>query len=458
MRFVRPEQTPIEYQDPIRAFSKLVEDPFAMLLHGRGARFSYICAFPAETIVWSEGDGLDPLEIVQSRLGALPFERVEELPPFCGGWAGLLSYEFGRFILPKLEEGPAKSSWPDVALGLYDQVVVFDHEEKTATVYDWKWRETDQPSLSDRLCQGEACIRDISGRLSLSDPKLREERSAYEAKIQRVIDYVHAGDCFQTNLSQAFEFDLKPEFMPYDLLVRLNEESAAPFSAYVRLDQHALVSNSPERFLKVRRTKAGKLLATTQPIKGTRPRGKTPSEDQANAAELKASEKDRAENLMIVDLMRNDLSRVCKPGTVKVPKLNVLESFANVHHLVSQVDGELDDGMDQVDLIKAAFPGGSITGAPKIRAMQIIAELEDGARGPYCGSLVWMSPDGWMDSSILIRSTAFTKANNHWTGEFRVGGGIVADSTPADEYEETLDKAYAMYVALSPKTEDGAHE
>ena len=219
----------------------------------------------------------------------------------------------------------------------------------------------------------------------------------------------------------------------------LRERNPAPFAAYLNTGEVQIVSASPERFLELRGRQV-----ETRPIKGTRPRGATPEEDRRLGAELLASEKDRAENVMIVDLLRNDLSRVCRDHTVLTPEICVLESFATVHHLVSTVTGELRPGLDAVDLLRATFPGGSITGAPKIRAMEIIAELEPTRRGPYCGAIGWLGGDGWMDTSITIRTYAIKDG----MVAFQAGGGIVADSDPAAEYEETLDKARALIEAL----------
>ncbi|WP_018998249.1 aminodeoxychorismate synthase component I [Hirschia maritima] len=443
------------YNDPIMVFEPLRDLPFAMLMHGKGKRWSYICAQPLETILF-RGDGTQSdaaLCRLEQSLKKLEFVRPKSAPPFCGGWAGLLSYEFGRSILPKLQEGPDFSAWPDLALGLYDQVLAFDHEEKRARLYIWDWEQIGRSSqrketLVDAL-KREGKLNHNPNVLCDEMPTPREELEHYKTKIQKTVDYIHAGDCFQSNISQAFDFTLSEGVHPYHLIKRLNETSAAPFSSYFRLDGLVLASNSPERFLKTRLGIDGELYVSTKPIKGTRPRGKSDAEDITLASELLSSEKDRAENLMIVDLMRNDLSRVSIPGSVKVPKLNALESFANVHHLVSTVTARLQDDKGPVDLLRAAFPGGSITGAPKIRAMQIIAEMEDAARGPYCGSLLWVSPDGCMDSSILIRSTAFSELNDGWKGEFRVGGGIVADSVPEDEYQETIHKGQALIKALT---------
>jgi para-aminobenzoate synthetase component 1 len=263
------------------------------------------------------------------------------------------------------------------------------------------------------------------------------DRRAYLQAVRRAIDYVHAGDCFQVNVAQRL---LHPATLaPWELYARLRQRNPAPFAGYFDLGEFAVASASPERFVLVRDGQV-----QTRPIKGTRPRGATPEEDRARAAELLASAKDRAENVMIVDLLRNDLGRVCAYGSVRVEAVCRLESYQTVHHLVSEVRGTLRPGLGPVDLLRAAFPGGSVTGAPKVRAMEIIAELEPTARGPYCGSLGYIGFDGSMDTSILIRT--FT-AGKGWI-QFPVGGGIVADSDAEAEYAETLHKAEGLLRAL----------
>jgi len=265
-------------------------------------------------------------------------------------------------------------------------------------------------------------------------------RGEYEAMVARVIDYIHAGDIFQANLTQRMLADLPDGLTPFMLYRRLRALSPAPFGAYLGAGDTAIASMSPERFLRL----DAEGHAVTRPIKGTRPRGRTPGDDEALARELLASEKDRAENLMIVDLMRNDFSRVCRLGSVGVSELAGLESFANVHHLVSEVRGTMFPNLGPLDLLRATFPGGSITGAPKIRAMEIINELEPVRRGPYCGSIAWIGFDGAMDSSIVIR----TLVVHGDRVAAQAGGGIVADSDPSAEFVETMDKAWPLLQSL----------
>jgi para-aminobenzoate synthetase component 1 len=264
------------------------------------------------------------------------------------------------------------------------------------------------------------------------------DRRSYLRALKRAIEYVHAGDCFQVNLAQRLLTPLSEP--PLRLYERLRQCNPAPFAGYFDLGDYAIASASPERFLSM--SADGDI--ETRPIKGTRPRGRSPREDEARAVDLVDSAKDRAENVMIVDLLRNDLGRVCEYGSVRVEDLCRLESYPFVHHLVSQVRGRLRPGLDNVDLLRAAFPGGSVTGAPKIRAMEIVTELEQVARGPYCGCLGFMGFDGSLDTNLLIRTLVL---GGGWAS-FSVGGGIVADSQPEREYEETWHKAAGLLRAL----------
>jgi para-aminobenzoate synthetase component 1 len=262
---------------------------------------------------------------------------------------------------------------------------------------------------------------------------------SYRAAVERVREYIVAGDIFQANLSQRFEAPLAES--AWSLYSRLRRRNPAPFAAFLDFPEVVVVSASPERFLRVDRQGH----VETRPIKGTRPRGIGPEHDAALGQALAESAKDRAENLMIVDLMRNDLSRVCAPGTVRVSELFSLEHYATVHHLVSTVVGELAPGADALDLLRAAFPGGSITGAPKLRAMEVIAELEPSRRGVYCGTIGYVSVTGEIDTSIAIRTAVVQDGRVY----FSAGGGIVADSDPGQEYLETIDKARALIDVLA---------
>ncbi|HEY0777616.1 MAG TPA: aminodeoxychorismate synthase component I, partial [Gemmatirosa sp.] len=382
------------------------------------------------------------------------------------GAAGYLAYEWSR----TLERLPAARyddlALPDVVIGVYDWVLAWDHAAKCAWIISTGLPETGAAARTRRAAQRLTFIRDRLARApgvpapvrgasptvaaapsfavdgSWGEPPLALRssftRAAYVDAVARVREYILAGDIFQANLSQRFEAPLGEP--PWAVYQRLRARNAAPFAAYVDFPEATILSASPERFLRV--DPAGRV--ETRPIKGTRPRGDSPEHDAALGRALVESAKDRAENLMIVDLMRNDLSRACAPGTVRVPELFALEQYATVHHLVSTVIGELAPGADAFDLMRAAFPGGSITGAPKVRAMEIIAELEPSARGVYCGAIGYWSATGATDTSIAIR-TAVARGGRLY---FSAGGGIVADSDPEGEYGETLDKARGMVAAL----------
>lgn len=333
---------------------------------------------------------------------------------------GLAAYELGaRFEGLDLARD---TDWPDLVLADYPEAVVFDHGPR--------------------------------GPQALAGPKTGASFEpegppvAYEHAVAEVVRRIGEGELFQANIAQAWRGALPGDATPFDAFTRLVAKSPAPLSAFWRLPGLGLVSHSPERFLSVEGRRV-----RTRPIKGTRPRGATPAEDAALAAELEASEKDRAENLMIVDLMRNDLARVCEPGSVEVTALNVVEGFPNVWHLVSTVEGDLAEGKDLADLIAATFPPGSITGAPKHQAMRVIAELEPAPRGPWCGSLFRMDPDGTMDSSVLIRTAAFVEGSDGWRWRALAGAGITADSDPVSERLETEAKISGLRQALAPSGE-----
>jgi para-aminobenzoate synthetase component 1 len=399
--------------------------------------------------------------VVAERLANFPAESAPGLPPFQGGAAGLFGYDLCHHLerLPRPRQD--EFAIPDLGVGLYDWVIAFDHETAEAWLVS-----TGYPELRDRTRRRRArqraeqvhsyLMREPATLPVESGPGLRGlapqwpvpglehltsnfERSSYLRAVERALEYIAAGDCFQVNLAQRLLFPA--EKAPLELYVRLRERNPAPFAAYFDLGDFQILSASPERFLRV---EAGEV--ETRPIKGTRSRGQTSAEDQARMRDLLDSAKDRSENIMIVDLLRNDLGRVCRYGSVRVPAVCCLESYPFVHHLVSEVRGKLRPTLGAVDLLQAAFPGGSVTGAPKIRAMEIIAELEPTARGPYCGSLGYIGFDGTMDTNLLIRTMTVGRG---WV-QFPVGGGIVADSVPEREYEETWQKAEGMLRALQP--------
>jgi para-aminobenzoate synthetase component 1 len=346
---------------------------------------------------------------------------------------------------------PGPHDVPDMVLMLCDLVVAIDHGARRAAILSSGLPETDPAARAARararLDHAVARLAGVSplpapARPAAPAPVTAEVmRAGHEAAVRRVIDYILAGDVFQANVAQRFTAPLPPPLAPLDLYRRMQAVNPAPFSGYLRLGDLVVASSSPERFLRLDGDRV-----ETRPIKGTRPRGVSAGDDAALARELAASEKDRAENVMIVDLLRNDLSRVCRDDSVAVPALCDVERFATVMHLVSTVTGRLRPGLGPVDLLEACLPGGSITGAPKIRAMEIIAELEGTRRGAYCGALGWIGFDGGMDTSVVIRTCTVQGG----TVAFSAGGGVVADSDPAAEYEETLAKARGMFAALAP--------
>ena len=434
-------QLPSPWREPAEVLSAFADEPWALGLvtGGAGARWSYVARAPAATLTHRPGDGGDPFAALRELLG--PPAPAADGPPFQGGVVGLAAYELGDHVEPL--GLPRHDAWPDLAAARYEALLAFDHQSRA--VFAVGRADDAKTALSragDALAWMDAAplaphAGALAGPLEAGDP------AAYEAAVAQVVARIRAGEIFQANIARAWTGTLTAGARPFDLFARLLEESAAPFAAYLRLPGLALVSNSPERFLQVRDGRA-----ETKPIKGTRPRGAEPSADAALAAELLASDKDRAENLMIVDLMRNDLARVCAPGSVKVPSLWALESFANVHHLVSTVTGRLSPGRDALDLLSAAFPPGSITGAPKVQAMKVIAELET-PRGPYCGSLFWAGADGGFDSSVLIRTAACVETPDGWRVEARAGAGVVEGSDPRAERLETEAKIAALAKALT---------
>ncbi|NQV84402.1 MAG: aminodeoxychorismate synthase component I [Rhodospirillales bacterium] len=446
----RPYIIPLSYRDPLEAFAAFAADPVTAFLDsadeagGRG-RYAYIAVDPYRVITETETG--DPFAEVEAAFKSVRVRNDPRLPPFQGGTVGFFGYELGR-RLEKLPEPKGGFDIPDMVLGLYDTVAAFD----TLTGKAWVvahdvGEDPDRPPKAERA-QAMAWRIAEAPPLGPIDwtaigtwtPDL--SRGEFEAMVARVIDYIHAGDIFQANLTQRLLADLPDGLAPLMLYRRLRALSPAPFGAYLGVGDLAIVSASPERFLSL----DAEGYAVSRPIKGTRPRGRTPDDDEALARALIDSEKDQAENLMIVDLMRNDLSRVCRLGSVGVSELASLESFANVHHLVSEVRGTLFPNLGPVDLLRATFPGGSITGAPKIRAMEIINELEPVRRGPYCGSVAWIGFDGAMDSSIVIR-TLVVKGGRVAA---QAGGGIVADSNPAAEFDETMDKIWPLLQSLDP--------
>lgn len=356
--------------------------------------------------------------------------------PFTGGLLGFLGYDFGS----RLERLPSLAvrdlALPSARFGAYTWALVNDHHRHLAhLVFHPKMARDERARLVDLF---ESASEPVVSTFSLSSPFSADiDRSAYRRGIERIHAYIHAGDCYQVNFAQRFRAPCSGD--PWQAYRALRAACPTPYSGYLKLDNGAIVSLSPERFLRVTDG-----MVETRPIKGTRPRRSDPAQDRVEAENLLHSPKDRAENLMIVDLLRNDLGRSCEIGSVRVPELFSLESYPNVHHLVSSISGTLAAGRDPLDLLEGSFPGGSITGAPKIRAMQIIDELETTNRAIYCGSLLYLDVRGEMDSSIAIRTLLIQNDQASCWG----GGGIVADSDWQAEYQETLDKVRVLMETL----------
>ena len=428
-------------------------DYFAVIRHAPGAvlldsgrptadrgRYDLMSAWPeAELTLQPDEPGRDFLQRLRDslqQLGNASLPGEFELP-FAGGLIGYLSYDFGR----QLEQLPTHAKddlhLPDARLGLYAWALITDHQAATSQLVFHPSLETAERERLTLLFSQPAPQH--HGAFSLKQPMQADiSASQYQQALSKIHDYIQAGDCYQVNYTQRFSAQCEGDAWSAYCALRL--ACPTPFSGFMSLpDDNAILSLSPERFVRVSHNQV-----ETRPIKGTRPRGRNSAEDAANAAELLASPKDRAENLMIVDLLRNDLGRTCRTGSVRVPQLFTLESYPNVHHLVSSVVGELADGKDALDLIGDSFPGGSITGAPKIRAMQIIDELEPTRRSIYCGSLLYLDVRGEMDSSIAIRSLLVKDGRVSCWG----GGGIVADSVWQDEYQESITKVKVLLDTL----------
>lgn len=489
---------------PAEIFPAFLDEPYCLFLDSGMSpaslgRYSYISARPV-AILRAKGDqyylhqgeshrsGIgDPFRELQRLWRRRSLPALPDLPPFQGGWAGYFGYELGRHVETLPRTAVDDLVLPDLYVCLYDWVLAHDHLTGRTWLFADGGPEGDLQQANERLAwvrakldqravqrtaersMGRASNHEIpwSGRPSRSSGRtlaLREPiaptavpavdvtaetavphlslhagftHDAYLRAVEKAKEYIAAGDIYQVNLSQRFDVALPCD--PWVLYSVLREINPAPYAAYLQFPKLRVLSASPEQFLRV----AGGRVET-RPIKGTRARGATPWLDRELAQELVRSTKDRAENLMIVDLLRNDLGRVCQIGSVAVPELFQLEQYPTVHHLVSTVVGQLPAEKDPIDLLRACFPGGSITGAPKIRAMEIIDEIEPTERGVYCGAIGYLGHDGCMNTSIVIR----TMVERNGRVYFQVGGGIVADSDPESEYQETLDKAKALMMAL----------
>jgi para-aminobenzoate synthetase component 1 len=443
-------RTTLPYARDASTFYAAIADlPWAVWLDsGSRGRYDILSAQPVATLLTqgeetqiSDANGIssstaDPFVLLREQLGA-PFESVPDIK-FCGGALGYWGYDLARRLSHLPELALDVEALPEMAIGIYDWALQLDHKEKTAQLISHnRYPQTAQiiEQIQARLMRKER-VRPSSFQVHGSITS-NFSRDSYEIAFRAVQDYLRAGDCYQINLAQRFTAQASGDaFAAYCTLRQL---SPAPYGAFLNLPKSQILCASPERFLQVQQGHV-----ETKPIKGTRPRVADVRQNDLLVQDLLSNPKDRAENLMIVDLLRNDLSKNCVPGSVQVPSLFEVESYATVHHLVSTVTGELAAGRDALALLRDCFPGGSVTGAPKQRAMEIIEQLEPQRRGVYCGAIGYVGFDGNMDCNIAIRTLVYAG------GEIRcwAGGGIVADSEVGAEYQETLDKASAMLELL----------
>ncbi len=465
-------------ETPLDIFEKLfIGYPFSFLFHsGRSgsenSRYSFLGTFHNSIIKGSSNRDL--LKQLQSVLNNFKSEGIDYLPHFWGGAVGYFSYD----VVHLFERLPRTTiddlHLPEIYIGFTDEVIVFDHLEKILKVIvslksDEEYEDgieklkrlvASVTSHQSPVCRSLSARQSGTGRpvashkMTARNLKSNMTKSQFTNMVKRVKEYIKEGDIFQANLSQRFEAEFEGD--PWEFYKRLNEINPSPFGGYINFDDMSIVSASPERLIKITPSlppfvKGGMGgLIETRPIAGTRPRGKDSTEDKSLSAELLLNEKERAEHIMLVDLERNDLGRVCKYGTVKVDELMTLESYSHVWHIVSKVVGELKDDVKFIDTLRACFPGGTITGCPKVRCMEIIEELEPVRRGIYTGSMGYIGYDGRVDLNIIIRS-ALVKGGKIY---FNAGAGIVADSDPEREYEETLFKAEAIMQALNLSATD----
>lgn len=451
----------LQWMAPVTAMRRLARRSHLTFLdsalsHELLGRYSYLTCDPFGSYIVADGRASwngqslkdEPWEVLRTLLAKYPQEHRPDLPPFQGGAAGFLGYDLNRTLERLPVPAASARRLPQSILHFYDVVVSYDHRESRCWIVSTGWPEQDPDRRAARARHraDEFAALLASPQLPLVDAQgpvgpwhSNFSRAGYIAAVQRVIDLILAGDVFQANIAQRFSARLPTPFDPVAFYCQLRSLNPAPFAALLRYGNLTIASSSPERFLKL----DGRQVET-RPIKGTIARSTDSREDQRRAQLLVSSDKDRAENIMIVDLLRNDLSRVCTPHSVDVPALCNLETYASVHHLVSVVTGRLAGDQDAVTLFRACFPGGSITGAPKVRSMEIITEIERIAREVYCGAIGFIAFNGHMDTNIAIRTATIDDG----LAVFHTGGGITAMSDPDAEHEETLAKAQRMFEAF----------
>jgi len=443
--------------DPVKTFSAIADQPYSLFFDSARPghplnRYSYICWDPFETIqskngivsIYNKEQKLsfhtNPFQVIKDRLAVWSFEEPahQKLPPFQGGAAGYFGYDLARNLekLPNIAKDDP--DMPDMMIGLYDKVLAYDH------IADQAWlfiHAKNKREATARKNDFEKWINETNEMPSYIpsnlDWKPSKTDNAYLSDISKVINYIYDGDIFQANISRRFTAALPEDFSPYAHYRHLREINSAPFGAYMNFGTVQLSSCSPERFIQVQNRKV-----ETRPIKGT-------LSSSQPVVDLISSEKDQAENAMIVDLLRNDLSKVCEENSVQVSQLCSAETYEGLHHLVSVVQGMLKANQTSINLLEASFPGGSVTGAPKIRAMEIIDELEPGRRGPYCGCMGMIGYNDFMDTNIIIRTLIYKGGEV----QLQTGGGIVSDSIPEKELEEALNKAAKLFESFQEEEE-----
>jgi anthranilate synthase component 1 len=444
-----------DLQTPVSAFLKLREPPAPAFLlesaeQGRVGRYSFIGFSPRKVVRWSLGDAGDPYAIAAAEIDAFKVAEVPGLPPFAGGAVGVFAYDLVRTVEPLGDPNPDPVGVPDLALMMTDALVVFDHLKHTVTVIANVYADEDL-ELSYR--QARETIAKVRGRLRrpVPSPALppaanrmaptftsNMSRERFEATVSRIIEYIYAGDAFQVVPSQRWSAPVDME--AFSIYRGLRAVNPSPYMYFLDFGDFEIAGASPEPLITV----SGRRVST-RPIAGTRPRGGTPDEDATLAAELLADEKERAEHVMLVDLGRNDLGRVCEYGTVEVESFMAVESYSHVMHIVSSVVGRLRAGVGALDALRSVLPAGTLSGAPKVRAMQIIDEMEPVKRGGYGGAIGWVSYTGELDTCIHIRTVVIKDGVAH----IQAGGGTVADAKPDYEYRESQAKARAVLQAIS---------
>ncbi len=439
-------------------FGHFADQSWAMLLDSAArdhvnSRYDIMVAEPVATLEARHGISIltdetgqhsyqqDPFTVLNCALKRYFPNASDSTLPFVGGALGYFGYDLGRYVETLPETATADIALPDMAIGFYRWALVLDKQQQCLWYVDYQGNaEAGWHKLKRRLEQPVAAT---AGFKLTSEWQSNMDKAGYTRRFLQVQRYLLSGDCYQINLTQRFNAGYQGD--EWQAYLQLRDKNAAPFSGFIRLPQGAVLSISPERFLQLRDNQV-----ETKPIKGTRPRGLCPMTDQVEADNLRQSEKDRAENVMIVDLLRNDLGKVCQPGSVAVPQLFAIESFPAVHHLVSTVTGTLAPQYTACDLLRGAFPGGSITGAPKVRAMEIIEQLEPQRRSVYCGAIGYINSRGDMDTNIAIRTLICSDGQIYC----QAGGGIVADSDVDSEYQETLDKVNKILPVLAQRARD----